>query len=370
MPIRISGLSAALVLGVFCLVMAGPAQAQFVCVGNANGSLVAPATASGDGANAGGGANVACGTGALANGVTSFNTATGFQADARGGSSTNTATGGFANASGDLSNNTATGDAADARGNSSGNIATGANSSAFGDGGNNLAIGTNAFAGGNASANVAFGFQATALGVGSSNVAIGGNAQAFGDGISSTAIGTGAHANLANSSAFGAGATVTRANQQVFGTASNTYTMSGVTSAASKAAQSGKTQVITTDAVGNLASADVASLGLATSTDLSGIQSQINHLGRRDSELSSGIAMAISMQNPDLTGSERFGMAANWGTFDGSSGLGLALMGVLGHDLFMAGDRAAISGSFGTGFEGGSDDNVYGGRVGLQWTHR
>src|SRR5258708_32952611 len=51
----------------------------------------------------------------------------------------------------------------------------------------------------------------------------------------------------ANGIAIGNGAPATRANQQVFGTASNTYTMSGVTSAASRSAQSGPTQIVTSD---------------------------------------------------------------------------------------------------------------------------
>ena len=42
----------------------------------------------------------------------------------------------------------------------------------------------------------------------------------------------------------------------VFGTASNTYTAPGITSSASKAAQSGPTQIVTADAGGNLATTD------------------------------------------------------------------------------------------------------------------
>ena len=32
-------------------------------------------------------------------------------------------------------------------------------------------------------------------------------------------------------------------------------------------------------------------------------------------------------------------------------------------------DRVAISGGFGVGFSQGDGDEVFGGRVGLQWTH-
>jgi hypothetical protein len=77
---------------------------------------------------------------------------------------------------------------------------------------------------------------------------------------------------------------------------------------------------------------------------------------------------STSRRRNKAAGNERFGIAAHWGTFDDANGLGVALMGVLGRDLFASGDRAAISGGFGVGFEEGRGDDVYGGRVGLQWT--
>lgn len=57
------------------------------------------------------------------------------------------------------------------------------------------------------------------------------------------------------------------------------------------------------------------------------------------------------------------------GNFEGADGLGAALMGVLGHDFLAAGDRVSVSGGFGVGFSEGDGDEVFGGRVGLQWTH-
>jgi hypothetical protein len=47
----------------------------------------------------------------------------------------------------------------------------------------------------------------------------------------------------------------------------------------------------------------------------------------------------------------------------------MALMGVLGHNFVTVNDRVAVSGGFGVGFDNGSGDDVFGGRVGLQWTH-
>jgi hypothetical protein len=46
----------------------------------------------------------------------------------------------------------------------------------------------------------------------------------------------------------------------------------------------------------------------------------------------------------------------------------MALMGVLGHNFVTENDRVAVSGGFGVGFSEGDGDDVFGGRVGLQWT--
>ena len=75
------------------------------------------------------------------------------------------------------------------------------------------------------------------------------------------------------------------------------------------------------------------------------------------------------MENPDLTGNERFGVAMNYGNFEGASALSWSAMGVLGYDVLSRGDRVAVSGGFGVGFEdGNAGDDVWGGRVGAQWT--
>lgn len=68
-----------------------------------------------------------------------------------------------------------------------------------------------------------------------------------------TAIGRGARAGWVDSLALGAGARTERANQQVFGTTANTYTLPGLTSQASRVNQEGTIMLVTTDALGNLA---------------------------------------------------------------------------------------------------------------------
>ena len=90
--------------------------------------------------------------------------------------------------------------------------------------------------------------------------------------------------------------------------------------------------------------------------------------------------MALAATGPDLAGSERFGVSANWGNFEGSNAFGMGFEGVLGYDMLTGGDRIALTGGFGVGFAdssnnnnfghsfGSSDDDVWGGRIGAQWT--
>ena len=67
-----------------------------------------------------------------------------------------------------------------------------------------------------------------------------------------------------------------------FGRSDSTYTMGGITNQASKNAQTGPLEVVTTDALGNLAS------------DGGAFQRQIDALGKRDGELAEGIAIALA----------------------------------------------------------------------------
>ena len=85
------------------------------------------------------------------------------------------------------------------------------------------------------------------MAIGSHNSAIGSGAIALGDG---------ARAGADGSVAIGRGAVATRVDQVALGSAASTYTMSGIASDASRAAQSGATGFVTSDASGNLAVAD------------------------------------------------------------------------------------------------------------------
>jgi YadA-like membrane anchor domain/Head domain of trimeric autotransporter adhesin len=183
-------------------------------------------------------------------------------------------------------------------------------------------------------------------------------------GANAVAMGSGASANFDNSVAIGNGATTTRANQQVFGTASNTYTMGGITSAASRAAQSGPVQVVTSDASGNLATSTLAGLGLASVGDINGINSQLAGINSRLDNLTSmsnkattGVAMAFAMAGvPTLMPDERFAITMNWGNFQSANGVALnAAVRVDQHVQFNAG----------VGY--GANQNIVGARAGLRF---
>jgi hypothetical protein len=280
------------------LITAPPARAQFVCESTTGG-----------------------GAGATA-GSSSFNVACGTSADASGGfNSGNTAVGYEANASGSSAGNVATGLQANASGMGSGNIAIGALSNASGDFTNNVAIGVSSTASNN-----------------------------------SVAIGSNATATFSNSAAFGTGATATRADQQVFGTATNTYTMAGITSAASRAAQSGPTQIVTSDANGNLATASLADLGLASSGDINAINTRLDDLDRRASKAFTGVAMAFAMAGvPTLLPSEKFAATINYGTFQGAHGFAI-------NTATRLTDNVQLTAGFGYG----ADERIAGGRAGMR----
>lgn len=165
-----------------------------------------------------------------------------------------------------------------------------------------------------------------AIGGAGTNGAVAGNntsglADATATGTDATALGYGATASHANSTAIGTGATTTRSNQIVLGTATNTYTMPGVTSAASQAAQVGPTQVMTTDAYGNIASVNV---------DLNQMSSDISGLRRSTAELRKesrqGIAAAMAMSSaPTPSTPGKTAWATNVATFKGEMATSFSL---------------------------------------------
>ena len=133
----------------------------------------------------------------------------------------------------------------------------------------------------------------------------------------------------------------------------------------------GPIEIVTSDQGGNLATDGGFVFDKIDEFDhhFTQVDRRLDNQGdKRIDENKSGVALAISMENPDLTGNERFGVAMNYGNFEGASALSWSAMGVLGYDVLSRGDRVAFSGGFGVGFEENNGDDVWGGRVGAQWT--
>ena len=166
-------------------------------------------------------------------------------------------------------------------------------------------------------------------------------------GADAIAIGTGTSANFANSAAIGTGATATRANQQAFGTSSNTYTMPGIASTASKAAQSGGLSVVSSDSAGNLASHSLSELGIASTADLNSVRTE----ERR------GLAAAMAMTTAAMpSAAGRVSWAINAAAFLGHAAGGASL-------AYRLDTNVPVALTAGYSYGGG---NAHGVRVGLQ----
>jgi trimeric autotransporter adhesin len=347
------------------LLTAITAHAQFVCSGSAAGG-------SATGTN-----SFSCGTGASAIGDNT--SAAGINAIASGNQTTS-----FGTAAGALTL-TATGTTGNTNvGFASGTQAVGANNTSLGrqtgqlvTGDGNAALGQSSGSGVDGDQNVGIGFQAGRLLSGNNNIAIGFNA---GSGASpgsplvasnTISIGNGASAGShQNAAAFGAGALAVRDNQQAFGTTTNTYTMAGLNSTASKTAQGTPTHLVTANTGGDLASYTFSELGIATIADLSGfatkgdlagIQSEINRLGRRDHELAEGIASVAALAQPILLPGQHFAMRAGWGGYDDASAVGFSAAGVVANNLLGQG-RGTLTLDGGVGF--GTSEGEVAGRAG------
>jgi hypothetical protein len=352
-------LAAAAALG--AQLLAAPAHAQFVCVDSANSAQGAIATGSAD--------NMACGPSAYSDGTGSYNTSVGTYSAATGDNSGNTATGAYAEANGDNSGNTALGASAGTGGNNSRNTAVGnfaaaggndsrntslgVSANTNGNNANNTALGDSAYAAGDNSANIAVGNNASASGNAAQNTAVGANANAHGN---SVAVGAGATASYLNSAAFGNGATVTRDNQQAFGTATNTFTTAGITSAASKTAQGAPTHLVTSNTGGDLAAYTFSELGIASSSDLAGINSRLEGVDQKSDKALQGVAMAFAMAGtPALSPNETFAISGNWGGYEGKSGVAFGAALKLNSNTQLNGGVAY-----------GVDDGTVGGRAGVR----
>lgn len=192
----------------------------------------------------------------------------------------------------------------------------------------------------------AIGNSATASGpistaVGNAAIASGAGSTALGDEAEATAdfsnaVGFFSRADFQDSTAIGAAVSTTRANQMALGRSTTTYTAAGITSAASSAAQSGPTQVVTTDAAGNLAAADFSTLGVATTDEL-----------ERNTE---GISMAMALSGvPNILPEDtNYAVSTDIGFFDDETAIALGGAVRLDDNIFFN-TGGAVSTSSGTG---------------------
>ena len=139
--------------------------------------------------------------------------------------------------------------------------------------------------------------------------------------------------------------------------------MAGITSAASRAAQSGPLQIVTSDGGGNLASSTATGLGLATIGDiaaingqLAGINARLDDLSMRSNKAYSGVAMAFALAGvPTVLPHERFAVTMNWGNFLWANGLS-----------FNAAARIDNHVQVNAGIAYGPEQGIVGSRVGVR----
>ena len=183
---------------------------------------------------------------------------------------------------------------------------------------------------------VAIGQNATASGTGA--IAFGQNASAAGN--TSIAIGQNASAPFANSIAIGQGVATARNDQVAIGSTSNTYTLAGITSAASRAAQSGSLELVTTDANGNLATDGgqfITILNNLTAISANNAQIELNRQAiQRNTE---GVAMAFALSGLEsvLPNERNYALGAQWGYFGGQNAAAVGGTVRLKDDVFFSG---------------------------------
>ena len=185
-------------------------------------------------------------------------------------------------------------------------------------GAGNIASGNGAVAIGDP--NVATGQGAVALGY--NNNAAGPGAVAIGNlntasGRSAVALGSKASATADDSVAIGNTAVASRAGQVALGSAGSTYSLPGIGSAASGAAQSGEVRYVTADAGGNLA---VSGFGPG---DLQMLDHQMR-IDRRDARAGTAAAAALG-QAPMPSEAGRTSYVLNGALFRGEQALGGAI---------------------------------------------
>ena len=189
-------------------------------------------------------------------------------------------------------------------------------------------------------------------------VAVGVNAGATASG--SIAIGRSATANQPNSVAIGSNVSTTRTDQVVIGNTNNPYPRTGVASPASRAAQSGPTQFVTTDAAGNLGTSTYGPASIAALDNRVGsLETNVARLQRDMRGAYQGTAIALALTGAVLPADKNFAVSANFGAYHGETGFGASGVARVSDNVF-------VSGGIGVGTSGQA--NVAGrGGVTVAW---
>ena len=169
------------------------------------------------------------------------------------------------------------------------------------------------------------------------------------------ALGNRSSAAQTGSVAIGNGVTTVRAGQVSLGTSTSTYTMAGISSSASRAAQSGALNLVKSDIAGNLgtSSLDIGVLqGLGGRT--SSLESNVTaldgalHQGMR--RANGGIAAAMALGGTLLPPNSNFAVSFNLANYRGQQGFSGAAVARVTDKVWVSGGIAGstVKGSTGS----------------------
>jgi len=166
-------------------------------------------------------------------------------------------------------------------------------------------------------------------------------------------------ASGANAVAIGPGALATRDGQVAIGGASSTYTMAGLSSDASRAAQEGAVRLVTTDMAGNLATADINVAELnGYGRRIGTLESQVSALqgsmGRGFRRADGGIAAAMALGGTVMPADMHLAVSFNLATYRGQQGFSGAIVARVSDHMWVSG-----------GFAGSTVRGSDGGRAGV-----
>ncbi|MEQ1651277.1 MAG: hypothetical protein ABL897_02185, partial [Hyphomicrobium sp.] len=78
-----------------------------------------------------------------------------------------------------------------------------------------------------------------------------------------------------------------------------------------------------------------------------------------------GVALAMALADPTLTGDASFGLRVNWGNYAGHDAFGVSAVGILDRNVFGNGETFGLAGAIGA-----TEEGEVGGRIGAQLTWR